>query len=122
MKQILTKERPPKKLVIKIKQRAGRCNTGRITIRHRGAGVKRLYRLVDFKQRRIDDPAKVIRFEYDPYRTANIILIEYKDGEQSYILAPQKVSEGDELVVSEKAELKPGNRMKIKTSQLDYGS
>ena len=114
MKQILTKERPPKKLVIKLKQRAGRCNTGRITIRHRGAGVKKLYRLVDFKQRRIDDPAKVIRFEYDPYRTANIILIEYKDGEQSYILAPQKVSEGDELVVSDKAELKPGNRMKIK--------
>jgi len=113
-KQILTKERPPKRLVIKLKTSAGRNSAGRITVRHRGGGVKRLYRLVDFKQRRIDDPAKVVRFDYDPYRTANIALIEYKDGAQSYILAPQKVSEGDELIVSDKAELKPGNRMKIK--------
>ncbi len=113
-KQILTKERPPKKLIVSLKQRAGRNSAGRITVRHRGGGVKRLYRLVDFKQKRIDDPAKVIRFDYDPYRTAYIALIEYGDGEKSYILAPQNVKEGDEIVVSEKAELKPGNRIKIK--------
>lgn len=113
-KLTLTKERPPRKLVVKLKTRAGRNSSGRITVRHRGGGVKRLYRLVDFKQRRIDDPAKVVRFDYDPYRTAHIALIEYGDGDQAYILAPQNVKEGDELIVSDKAELKPGNRMKIK--------
>ncbi len=101
-------------MIVSLKQRAGRNSAGRITVRHRGGGVKRLYRLVDFKQKRIDDPAKVIRFDYDPYRTAYIALIEYGDGEKSYILAPHNVKEGDEIVVSDKAELKPGNRIKIK--------
>ena len=113
-KQTLTKERPPKRLVIKLKQRAGRGSSGRITVRHRGGGVKRLYRLVDFKQRRLDHPFRVIRFEYDPYRTANIALVEYQNGDQSYIIAPHGLKEEDELVVSEKSELKIGNRMKIK--------
>ncbi|MBZ1356157.1 MAG: 50S ribosomal protein L2 [Candidatus Nealsonbacteria bacterium] len=113
-KQTLTKERPVKKLVVNLKRRAGRGSSGRITIRHKGGGVKRLYRLVDFKMRKIDVPAKVLRFEYDPYRTAYIALIEYQDGEKSYILAPQGMKEGDEIIVSEKAELKVGNRMKLK--------
>lgn len=114
IKQKLTKERPEKKLLVKLKTRAGRGSSGRITVRHRGGGVKRLYRLVDFNQKRIDEPATVLRFEYDPYRTAYIALIEYQDKQRSYILLPQGVKEGDEIVVSEKTELKPGNRMKLK--------
>ncbi len=113
-RQTLTKNRPPKRLVVKLRAGVGRNSAGRITVRHRGGGVKKLYRLVDFKQKRIDDPAKVIRFDYDPYRTAHIALIEYGDGEQAYILAPQGIKEGDELIVSDEAESKPGNRMKIK--------
>ncbi len=113
-KQILTKEKPEKKLLVNLKQRAGRGSSGRITVRHRGGGVKRLYRLVDFKQERKDNPAKILRFEYDPYRTAYIALIEYNDGEKSYILSPHGTEEGDEIVVSDKAEVKPGNRMKIR--------
>lgn len=101
-------------MVIKLKQRAGRNSSGKITVRHRGGGVKRLYRLVDFKQTRLDDPAKILRFEYDPYRTANIVLIEYQNGDISYILAPQGLKEGDTIVTSETAEIKTGNRTKIK--------
>jgi len=113
-KQILTKERPIKRLVVSLKRKAGRGSSGRITVRHRGGGAKRLYRLVDFKQQRIDEPAKIIRFEYDPYRTAHIALIEYGDGEKRYILCPHGSVEGDEILVTDKGELKTGNRMRIK--------
>ncbi len=114
IKQTITKEKPEKRLTVSLKKKSGRNSSGRITVRHRGGGVKRRYRLVDFKRNRIDEPAKILRFEYDPYRTAYIALIEYSDGEKSYILAPQKTKEGDVLVTSEKAEVKNGNRMKIK--------
>lgn len=114
-KQILSKEKPAKKFLVSLQKKSGRNHSGRITVRHQGGGVKRLYRLVDFKQRKLDVPAKVIRFEYDPYRTAYIALIEYNDGEQGYILAPQELKEGDEIVFSsEKVEIIPGNRTRMK--------
>jgi large subunit ribosomal protein L2 len=112
-KQKLSKEKPVKNLVVSLKKSTGRSSSGRITVRHRGGGVKKKYRLIDFKRER-KEPARILYFEYDPYRTAFIALIEYPDGEKSYILAPQNVKEGDFVVSSEKAEIKPGNRMKIK--------
>ncbi len=113
-KQTLSKEKPEKNLLVSLKKSTGRGSSGRITVRHRGGGVKRKYRLVDFKRDKIDVPAKVVRFEYDPYRTAFIALVEYSDGEKRYILAPQKIQEGDQIVASLKGEIKPGNRMKLK--------
>ncbi len=112
--KILTKKEPEKALILSLKKNAGRGNTGRITVRHHGGGAKQLYRIVDFKQEKIDMPAKVVSLEYDPYRTAFIVLIQYKDGEKRYILAPQDLKVGDEIICSEKASLSPGNRMKLK--------
>ena len=113
-RKFLTKKEPEKALLLSFKKRAGRGRDGRITTRHQGGGVKQLYRIIDFKQSKLDVPAKVIAIEYDPYRTAFIALIQYKDGEKSYIIAPQNLKVGDEIIVSEKAELKIGNRMKLK--------
>lgn len=114
-KQVLSKEKPEKKFLVNLKKRAGRNTSGRITVRHKGGGVKKIYRLVDFKQRKLDVPAQIVRFEYDPYRTAHIALIEYSDGERGYILAAQEMKEGDRVVFSsEKKEITPGNRMKVK--------
>lgn len=112
--KILTKKEPEKALTFGIKERAGRADTGRITTRHRGGGVKRLYRIVDFKQEKIDIPAKVMALEYDPYRTAFIALVEYKDGEKRYILAPQNLKVGNEIINSENALISNGNRMRLK--------
>lgn len=113
-KKILTKKEPEKRLLLALKKRAGRAKSGRITIRHRGGGAKRLYRIIDFGQEKIDIPAKIIALEYDPYRTGFIALLEYDDGEKRYILAPQDLKVGDPIIISEKAEIKPGNRMKLK--------
>lgn len=113
-KSILTKKKPEKKLLKFLKKRAGRARSGRITVRHKGGGVKRLYRIIDFGQEKIGIPSKVIALEYDPYRTAFIALLEYQDGERRYILAPQDLRVGDQVIVSEKTELRPGNRMKLK--------
>ena len=113
-KKILTKKEPEKRLLLALKKRAGRAKSGRITVRHRGGGAKRLYRIIDFSQGKIDIPAKVIALEYDPYRTGYIALLEYDDGEKRYILAPQDLKVGDQIIISEKAEIKPGNRMKLK--------
>jgi len=118
MKLILTKKEPEKKLLKFFKERAGRSHRGRITVRHRGGGAKRLYRIVDFGQGKIDIPAKVAALEYDPYRTAFIALIEYQDEEKKYILAPQGLNIGDQIIISEKAEVKLGNRMKLKNIPL----
>lgn len=109
----LSKNRPEKRLRKRIQKRSGRAKSGRITVRHRGGGARRLYRLVDFKQGKIDVPAKVIAFEYDPYRTANIALLEYKDGEKRYTLAPHELKIGDEVMISEKAKIQVGNRMRL---------
>jgi large subunit ribosomal protein L2 len=91
----------------------GRNNNGRITVRFRGGGHKKAYRLVDFKRRKFDMPAKVERIEYDPNRTAFIALVKYEDGEQAYILAPQRLAEGDTIVAGEHVDVKPGNAMPL---------
>ena len=113
MKTVLTKKKPEKKLLKFLKNKAGRGSSGRITVRHKGGGAKRLYRIVDFKQQKIDIPAEVISIEYDPYRTAYIMLLLYKDGEKRYSIAPFKIKVGDKIICSENAQVKPGNRLKI---------
>ena len=111
---VLTKKRPEKRLILSLKKRGGRAHTGRITVRHKGGGAKKFYRLVDFGQSKPNIPAKVIALEYDPNRSAFIALLEYQDKERKYILAPQEIKVGDEIIVSEKTEAKFGNRMKLK--------
>src|SRR3954470_18148822 len=91
----------------------GRNNTGRITVRFRGGGHKKAYRMVDFKRNKVDVPAVVERLEYDPNRTAFIALIKYQDGEQSYILAPQRLKVGDQVIAGAKVDIKPGNAMPL---------
>ncbi len=113
-KEILSKNKPEKSLILNLKNRAGRANTGRITSRHKGGGVKKLYRIIDFGQQMIDKKAKVLSLEYDPYRTSFIMLLEYENKERKYRIAPQSVKPGDELIISEKAAIKRGNRMKMK--------
>ena len=110
----LSKKRPEKKLLKYIKRDVGRGSSGRITVRHKGGGVKKLYRVIEFSQTKMDSPAKVIALEYDPNRTAFIALIEYKEGEKQYIIAPQGLKIGEEVVFSETAPLTPGNRIKLK--------
>lgn len=107
----LWKGKPVKKLTQGLSKSGGRNNHGRITSRRRGGGHKRTYRLVDFKRRKWDIPANVERLEYDPNRSAFIALIKYEDGEDSYILAPQRLQPGDTIVASAKADVKPGNAM-----------
>lgn len=113
-KKILTKKKPEKKLLLTLKSNSGRNNQGRITVRHQGGGVKRRYRIVDFKQVKKDIPAKVIALEYDPYRTAFLMLLEYKDGDKRYRIAPEGIKVGDDIICSENALIKKGNRVKIK--------
>ena len=91
----------------------GRNNNGRITVRFRGGGHKKAYRIVDFKRRKHDVPATVERIEYDPNRTAFIALVKYQDGEQTYILAPQRLAQGDTIVSGSHVDVKPGNAMPL---------
>ena len=109
----LWKGKPVKTLTEGKSSKGGRNNHGRITVRFRGGGHKQSYRLVDFKRRKFDVPAKVERLEYDPNRTAFIALIKYADGELSYILAPQRLSVGDEVVSGNQVDVKPGNAMPL---------
>ena len=109
----LWKGKPVKKLTEGLSNKGGRNNRGRITARRRGGGHKRRYRVLDFQRRKFDVPGKVLRLEYDPNRTAFVALIEYEDGEQSYILAPQRVAAGDMVISGEKADIKPGNAMPL---------
>jgi len=111
----LTKKKPEKKLTRKLIRKAGRGHKGRITVRHKGGGHKRKYRLIDFKQTdKMDIPAKVIALEYDPNRSCFIVLIEYPDKEKRYILAPHNLEVGQEIICREKAALKTGNRLLLK--------
>ena len=107
----LWKGRPVKALTEGLTGNGGRNNTGRITARRRGGGAKRLYRIVDFKRTKFDISATVERIEYDPNRTAFIALVRYEDGEQAYILAPQRLGVGDKVVAGVKVDIKPGNAM-----------
>ena len=113
-KKLLTKKKPEKSLLVFLKKQAGRSSSGRITVRHQGGGVKRLYRIVDFGQEKIDIPAKVIALEYDPYRTAFLALLEYDDGKKRYRIASKDLKVGDKIICSEKTEIKTGNRLKLK--------
>ncbi len=110
----LHKGRPVKKLTEGLRSKGGRNNHGRITMRWRGGGHKQRYRLIDFARRKYDMVATVERLEYDPNRTAFIALIKYDDGEQSYILAPQRLQPGDKVVSGERVDIKPGNAMPLK--------
>jgi large subunit ribosomal protein L2 len=109
----LWKGKPVKGLTEGLSQTGGRNNHGRITSRFRGGGHKQTYRMVDFKRRKRDVIGIVQRLEYDPNRTAFIALIKYRDGELSYILAPQRLKAGDQVVASARADIKPGNAMPL---------
>jgi len=122
-KKILTAKEPEKSLVFGKRKTGARGSNGRISVRHKGGGHKRLLRDVDFTYLKKDIPARVLTIEYDPNRTGFIALIVYKDGEKKYILAPQKLKTGDEIIVSENAEVKVGNRLplyKIPVGSLVY--
>ena len=108
--QEITKTTPEKSLTVSLKKNAGRNNQGKITVRHRGGGSRRKYRIIDFKRNKKDGiPATVVAIEYDPNRTANIALIAYADGEKAYILAPNKLKVGDKVMSGPEAEVKVGN-------------
>ena len=107
--------KPVKRLVEGLTKSGGRSSNGRVTTRFRGGGAKRLYRIVDFKRRKFDVPGVIDRLEYDPNRTAFLALINYADGEQAYILAPQRVRAGDEIVAGERVDVKPGNAMPLRS-------
>ena len=111
---VLTKKRPEGALLLALKKRGGRAKSGRITVRHRGGGSRRLYRIIDFGQEKFGVPGKVIAIEYDPNRTSFIALIEYQNNQKGYILAPQGLKSGDTIIVSEKTDIQPGNRMRLK--------
>jgi len=112
--KLLSKKEPEKALLLAFGKKAGRNQQGRITVRHRGGGVKRLYRIVDFGQEKFGISGKVIALEYDPNRTAYLALIEYQDGKKRYILAPHQIKVGSEITCAEKTEIEIGNRMKLK--------
>ncbi|MBU3922749.1 50S ribosomal protein L2 [Patescibacteria group bacterium] len=113
-KQLTKKVKPFKKLLKTKKSRAGRSKEGTITVRHRGGGHKKKYRVIDFKRQKFGIPGRVTSIEYDPNRTCFIALINYIDGEKRYILAPQELKVGNEIITNEKTPLKPGNRMMLK--------
>lgn len=120
-KKLLTKKKPEKGLLLTLKRRAGRGTSGIITVRHKGGGAKRRYRIIDFGQEKINQKGKVIAIEYDPYRTAFLALIEYENGKKGYILAPADIKINDEIVCSENAELKNGNRLQLKNIPIGTG-
>tara|TARA_R110002020_G_scaffold88345_11_gene217101 strand:- start:1095 stop:1928 length:834 start_codon:yes stop_codon:yes gene_type:complete len=111
----LWKGKPVKTLTEGLTKSGGRNNAGRKTSRHRGGGHKRTYRMVDFKRQKFDIPATVQRLEYDPNRSAFLALIRYEDGELAYILAPQRLAEGDTVIAGQQVDVKPGNAMPIQS-------
>ena len=109
----ITKKSPERSLLEPLKSNAGRNSYGRITVRHRGGGVKRKYRVIDFKRDKRDMKANVIAIEYDPNRSANIALLQYEDGEKRYIIAPVDLKVGDVIECSATADIRPGNALPI---------
>ncbi|MDD6798102.1 MAG: 50S ribosomal protein L2 [Clostridia bacterium] len=116
----ITKSTPEKSLLVSLSKNSGRNNQGKITVRHRGGGNRKKYRLVDFKRNKEGVPAKVIGIEYDPNRTANIALICYADGEKSYILAPEGLTDGMTVMNGPKAEVRVGNCLPL--SEIPVGT
>ena len=110
----VTKSTPERSLVEGLRKSGGRNNHGRMTARRRGGGHKRRYRIIDFKRCKFDVSATVERLEYDPNRSAFIALIKYDDGELSYILAPQRLQPGDQVISGEQVDIKPGNAMPMR--------
>ena len=110
----ITTSTPEKSLLAPIKKKGGRNNMGRITVRHRGGGHKRRYRIIDFLRNKINIPAKVFSIEYDPNRTARISLLHYADGEKRYILTPEGLNVGDKVVSGDQVEIKSGNALPMK--------
>jgi large subunit ribosomal protein L2 len=111
----ITKKKPEKSLVVALKKFSGRNNAGRITVRHRGGGAKKKYRIIDFKRNKDHIPATVNAIEYDPNRSANIALLFYADGEKRYIIAPNKLKVGDVIISGEGEDIKVGNAMPLKS-------
>lgn len=109
----ITTSKPEKSLVVSLKKHSGRNNQGKITIRHRGGGNKIKYRIIDFKRNKDGVPGKVSTIEYDPNRSANIALVVYADGDKRYILAPEGVTVGTDILAGSTADIKPGNAMML---------
>ncbi|MBW1981126.1 MAG: 50S ribosomal protein L2 [Deltaproteobacteria bacterium] len=109
----ITRRTPEKSLLRPLKKSGGRNSYGRVTVRHRGGGHKRRYRVIDFKRDKNDIPAKVASIEYDPNRSARIALLHYADGEKRYILAPLGIQVGDTVIASDSADIKPGNTLPL---------
>lgn len=114
----ISKKEPEKSLTAPLSSKGGRNLYGRITVRHQGGGHKRKYRLIDFKRSKVDIPAKVATIEYDPNRSARIALINYRDGEKSYIVAPLGLEVGHEVISSASADIKPGNTLPLRNIPL----
>ncbi|HEX3640399.1 MAG TPA: 50S ribosomal protein L2 [Ktedonobacteraceae bacterium] len=110
----ITKTKPEKSLTVKLKKHSGRNNQGKITVRHRGGGAKRAYRIIDFKRNKLGVPAKVAAIEYDPNRTARIALLHYADGEKRYIIAPLGIKVGDRVEAGPDADIRVGNALPLK--------
>lgn len=109
----LSKVAPEKSLLAPLSNKSGRNSYGRITVRHRGGGNRKKYRIIDFKRQKFNVPATVLTLEYDPNRSAFIALIQYEDGEKSYIIAPNGLKVGDVVVAGENADIKPGNALPL---------
>ena len=114
----ITTDTPEKSLLAPLHKEAGRNNSGKITVRHQGGGVKRKYRIIDFKRNKLNVPGSVASIEYDPNRTANIALISYADGEKRYIIAPKGLTVNDTVVSGENVDIKPGNALPIANIQV----
>jgi large subunit ribosomal protein L2 len=110
----LTKKDPERSLLEPLHKKGGRNNRGRITMRHRGGGARRLYRVIDFKRNKLSVPGKIAAIEYDPNRNARIALVHYLDGEKRYILAPKDLKGGDTIVAGPESDIRPGNALKLK--------
>ena len=109
----LSKVAPERSLLENLKKSSGRNNTGRITVRHRGGGNRRKYRIIDFKRNKLNMTAEVMTLEYDPNRSAHIALVQYEDGEKRYILAPDGLAVGDKIIAGADADIKPGNALPL---------
>jgi large subunit ribosomal protein L2 len=116
--KIFTKKEPEKRLLMVLKEHAGRSSSGRISVRHQGGGEKRMYRIIDFGQEKLNIPGKVVSIEYDPFRTSYIMLVEYQGGEKRYLLAHKGVKVGEDIICADNAEIKVGNRLKLRNLQV----
>lgn len=114
----ITKSKPERSLLVGLSKKGGRNNRGRITVRHRGGGHKRRYRLIDFRRDKLNVPGKIASIEYDPNRSARIALVHFADGEKRYILHPIGLKVGDHVVTSDTAEIRPGNAMHLEAVPL----